>query len=238
MVLVGHSGAGKTSLSGDAAGRHRDDSAGRQRHRRQPRSATTTPPSTRQQRSVSLALAPLISGEVKVNLIDTPGYADFVGELRAGLRAADAALFVVSACDPIDGATRMLWHECAAVDMPRAIVVTKLDQPRADFRATLAACQEVFGDGVLRARRAGARAALIGSADAAGEDRGTRGGKRSALIEGIIAESEDETLMDSYLGGTPWTQDAAWPTWRRPSRAVPSSRCSPVGRSRARRRPN
>ena len=86
---------------------------------------------------------------VKVNLLDTPGYADFVGDLRAGLRAADAALFVVSAVDGVDGATRMLWEECAAVGMPRAVVVTKLDKDRADFDEAVAVCQRVFGDGVL-----------------------------------------------------------------------------------------
>ena len=86
---------------------------------------------------------------VKINLLDTPGYADFVGELRAGLRAADAALFVVSAVDGVDAATAALWEECAAVGMPRAVVVTRLDHPRADFDETVAVCQRVFGDGVL-----------------------------------------------------------------------------------------
>ena len=69
----------------------------------------------RQQRSVGLALAPLLHDGIKVNLIDTPGYADFVGELRAGLRAADAALFVISAADGMDMATAALWEECASV---------------------------------------------------------------------------------------------------------------------------
>jgi elongation factor G len=198
VVLVGHSGAGKTSLTemllatAGAIPRAGSVTAG-----------TTVsdfdPAESRQQRSVSLALAPLVSGEVKINLIDTPGYADFVGELRAGLRAADAALFVVSAVDPIDGATRMLWHECAAVEMPRVIVVTKLDQPRADFAATVTACQDAFGAGVLPLYMPEGN----GLADLLHTEAPEHEAERGALIEGIIAESEDETLMDSYLGGTP-----------------------------------
>jgi elongation factor G len=200
VVLVGHSGAGKTCLVEallTASGTI-------------PRAGSITAGSTvcdhdpaeqRQQRSVSLALAPLVSGEVKINLIDTPGYADFVGELRAGLRAADAALFVVSALDEIDGATRLLWRECGAVNMPRAIVITKLDQPRADFRATVGSCQEAFGGGVLPLYMPADDETLVGllSADA---DRPEWADERAALIEGIIAESEDETLMDNYLAGS------------------------------------
>ena len=98
---------------------------------------------------MSLSLAPVDFAGTKVNLIDTPGYADFVGDLRAGLRAADAALFVLSAVDGVDAATMLLWEECATVGMPRAVVVTKLDKDRADFDETVAVCQRVFGDGVL-----------------------------------------------------------------------------------------
>ena len=104
----------------------------------------------RQQRSVSLALAPFEHDGIKVNLLDTPGYADFVGDLRAGLRAADAALFVVSAADGIDGATRLLWEECAAVGMPRAVVDHQARPGRAPTSTRrVAVCQRVFGDGVL-----------------------------------------------------------------------------------------
>ncbi len=220
VVLVGHSGAGKTSLveallaatgTVTRAGRVEDGT-------------TVTDfdeAEHRQQRSISLALAPLVHGGVKVNLLDTPGYADFVGDLRAGLRAADAALFVVSAVDGVDGGTRMLWEECASVGMPRAVVVTKLDKDRADFDEAVAICQRVFGDGVLplylpMAADDGTAAGLIGllSRTVADYSGGTRVERepdpqhvplidtaRNALIEGIIAESEDETLMERYLGG-------------------------------------
>ncbi len=100
-------------------------------------------------RSISLAVAPLVHDGIKVNLVDTPGYTDFVGELRAGLRAADCALFVVAANEGVDDATRTLWRECADVGMPRAVVVTKLDQARADYDGMLRAAQEAFGDKVM-----------------------------------------------------------------------------------------
>ena len=84
-------------------------------------------------RTTTLTAASFTSGAVTLNLLDTPGYPDFVGDLRAGLRAADAAIFVVSGADDIDRPVSLLWRECAAVGMPRAVVVTHLDQPRADF---------------------------------------------------------------------------------------------------------
>src|SRR6201999_2899103 len=102
-----------------------------------------------QKRSVGLALAPLSHNGVKVNLIDTPGYADFVGELRAGLRAADCALFVIAANEEIDEPTKSLWMECAGVGMPRAVVITKLDHARANYDNALDAAQQAFGDKVL-----------------------------------------------------------------------------------------
>jgi elongation factor G len=220
VVLVGHTGAGKTTLveallvatgTLNRPGRVEDGTT----------VSDFDEAEQRQQRSVSLALAPLEWDGVKVNLLDTPGYADFVGDLRAGLRAADAALFVVSAVDGVDGSTRMLWEECAAVGMPRAVVVTRLDHHRADFDETVAICQRVFGDGVLPAYLPlagddGAPAGLIGLLsqrvyDYSSGQRVERDpdpehlplieNARNALIEGIIAESEDESLMDRYLGG-------------------------------------
>jgi len=147
-------------------------------------------------RSISLAVAPVVHGDTKVNLVDTPGYADFVGELRAGLRAADCALFVIAANDGVDEGTRQLWRECDEVGMPRAVVITKLDHARADFDGVLLAAQDAFGDKVLPVylpQGDGVIGLITG--DVQDDER------RGQLIEGVIEESEDESLMDRYLGG-------------------------------------
>jgi elongation factor G len=222
VVLVGHSGAGKTTLveallavseTISRAGSVTDGTT----------VSDYDPAAVRQQRSVSLACAPLVHNGVKVNLLDSPGYADFVGELRAGLRAADAALFVVSAVDGMDAATAALWEECATVGMPRAVVVARLDHQRADFDETIALCQRVFGDNVLplylplHGDDGTSVVGLIGLVSqrvydySGGYPPGSREPDpehltgieeaRNELLEGIIAESEDETLMDRYLSG-------------------------------------
>src|ERR1700683_3237898 len=146
-VLVGHSGAGKTTLTEALL-----VSTGTIQRAGRVEEGTTVSDfdevEVRQQRSVNLTLAPLMYGGVKVNLLDTPGYADFTGDLRAGLRAADAALFTVSAAAGGGGLTKILWDECAAVGTPRAVVITKIDHQRGDFEEALAACRDAFGDSV------------------------------------------------------------------------------------------
>ncbi|MGA5080023.1 elongation factor G-like protein EF-G2 [Streptomyces griseoincarnatus] len=229
VVLVGHSGSGKTTLvealaltagAVNRAGRVEDGGT----------VSDYDEIEHRQQRSVQLSLVPAEWNGIKVNLLDTPGYADFVGELRAGLRAADAALFVVSAADGVDGSTRMVWDECAAVGMPRAIVITHLEAARADFEEMTRVCAETFGgddpDAVLplylplRGPEGpdGHRpvTGLIGlltrklfdyssgervANEPVGDQVPLIEEARGRLIEGIISESEDETLMDRYLGG-------------------------------------
>jgi elongation factor G len=227
VVLVGHAAAGKTTLvEAMLAGTGALGRAGRVED------GTTVCDHEEIEhklgRSVSLTVASVAVEGVKVNFIDTPGHADFVGEVRAGLRAADAALFVVSAVDGLDGITRMLWEECAAVGMPRAVVVTHLDQQRGDFDEAVAICRRVFGDGVqplylpLLADDE-SPAGLIGllSQRVFDSSSGTRVERaadpehleltqdaRQALVEGIIQESEDDTLLERWLDG----EDVAFDT--------------------------
>ncbi|MFE4198498.1 elongation factor G-like protein EF-G2 [Paenarthrobacter sp. NPDC056912] len=206
VALVGHSGSGKSLLveallaATGAIARMGSISDGTT-------VSDSDPSAIHQQRSVTLSVAPILVGDIKVNLIDTPGYTDFTGELRAGLRAADAALFVVSAIEGIDGATIALWGECEKIRMPRAVVVSKLDHPRADFNAAVSRCREAFGESVLPLYLPAGDASdshlvdlldVTAQSDAAGTEFDDA---RGSLLEGIIAESEDETLMDRYLGG-------------------------------------
>ncbi len=205
VVLVGPGGAGKSTLFEHLIGA---------------RVPGRRPPEGQLQRSVGLSVAAVESNGLTVNLIDTPGFPDFVGELRAGLRGADAAIFVISAADGIDGATALLWHELAAVGMPRAIAVSKLELPRSDYDDTVATCQRVFGDalplylplhdaarcvvgtmGLLSQQvfdgSVGARATRAPT----GEEAASIELHRGSLIEAIIQESEDDTLLDRYVEG-------------------------------------
>jgi len=195
VVLVGPAGSGKTTLVETLL-----VSAGVLNRPGSTADGTTVcdfdEAEQRQQRSVGLALAPLVHGGVKVNLLDAPGYADFVGELRAGLRAADCAMFVVAANEGIDEPTRAVWRECTEVSMPRVVVITKLDHARADYDGVVRQAQEAFGDKVLPVfLREGDRLVGLITGDHEHEEQ------RGVLIEGVIEESEDETLMERYVGG-------------------------------------
>ncbi|OXM43924.1 elongation factor G-like protein EF-G2 [Amycolatopsis alba] len=221
VVLVGPSGSGKTTLAEALLA-----ASGTVTRAGSVVEGTTVcdhdPAAVRQQRSVGLSVAPVLHQDHKINLIDTPGYADFVGELRAGLRAADAALFVVCAAEGVDAATVAVWEECAAVGMPRAVVVSRLDHHRADLEGEIAACQAAFGSGVLPLYLP-ARDGLVGLitrryfdyskgfppeiGEPDGDDLARMTEARNELIEGVIAESEDESLMDRYLSGEEIPED-------------------------------
>ena len=95
--------------------------------------------------SLGLAVASFQQNGVRVNLVDTPGYADFVGDAKAALRAVDLAVFVVSAVDGVEVQTELLWEAAEEEGIARAVFINKLDRDRASFSRTLEQLIEVFG---------------------------------------------------------------------------------------------
>ncbi len=224
VVLIGPTGSGKTSLVESLI-----YAAGASTRIGNVEDGTTIsdfdPISIKQHRSVGLAVATISWQGLVINLIDTPGYEDFMADLRAGLRAADAALFVIGSTDGVDAATRHLWDECEAAGMPRGIVVTKLDNERGDFEETVAVCQRIFAGGgavlPLHLPIHANNGSPIGFIDLLTTTihewtTGSRAERecerehgdlielaRGDLIEAIITESEDENLMDRFVAGEP-----------------------------------
>ena len=87
-------------------------------------------------------------GEVKLNIIDTPGYADFFGEVRAACSVVDLVVVVVSAVEGVEAQTEAAWALAAELGLPRLVFVNKLDRDQASFDRTLAALRERFGAGI------------------------------------------------------------------------------------------
>jgi elongation factor G len=98
--------------------------------------------------SVSLSVAPVEWKGTKINVLDAPGTADFVGDLRSAIRAADAVIVIVSAVDGVEVQTEYAWELAVDEGLPRAIFVNKLDRERADFQQTLDQLVASFGNQV------------------------------------------------------------------------------------------
>ena len=220
VLVVGHGGAGKTSLveallfatgAINRVGRVEDGT-------------TVTdfePEENRKHISASLAVAPVEHEGYKVNLLDAPGYADFIGDVRTALPAADAVLFVVSAVDGVETQTEVVWTMAEELGLPRAFFINKLDRERASFQQTLESIQATFGKGcpplylpMGEEHELGGLVGLLSNRAFQYDDGGARTegevpaelaaeaeDLRSQLIETVIQESEDEELMDRYLGG-------------------------------------
>jgi elongation factor G len=207
VVLVGPQGTGKSALLEQLT-------SGQLGHVKDAEEATT-----------ALGVASTVHEETGtvVTVVDTPGRPDFVGDVRAGLRAADAVVFVVAAGSGIDEATRMLWRECDAVGVPRLVAVTQLELARADFDSVVAQCRRVFGTAVplsvpvVEGQELRGIVELLdetmGDPDGTArpltqEERAGVEGQRAELVEAIIETSEDETLLDRYLSGEDLDRDS------------------------------
>jgi len=147
VLLVGHGGSGKTTLleamlfASGATTRMGTVEDGNT-------VSDHDPDEQRRGISVSLAMAPVEWKDMKINVLDAPGTADFVGDLRSAIRAADAVIVVVSAVDGVEVQTEYAWELAVEEGLPRAIFVNKLDRERADFQSTLDQLVSSFGNQV------------------------------------------------------------------------------------------
>lgn len=178
----------------------------------------------RRKLSINLALAPFVHKGVKVNIIDTPGYADFIGDAIAGIEAAEMALFVIDAVAGPQVQTERLWHIASDMGIAKAIFISRMDKDNADFAEALSAIESKFG------HRVGAVQIPIGQASdfygvidvirmKAYHHEGDKEeiteipaeyveraeAARDKLCE-LVAEADDE-LMEKYLEGNRLSQE-------------------------------
>ncbi len=223
VVLVGHGGAGKTSLAEAMlfmAGQTKRLGSVDDGHS----TLDYDPEEIKRKMTVNLALAPVEHNGVKINIIDTPGYADFVGDAIAGMEAAEMALFVVDAVSGPQVQTIRLWKYAGAMGIARAIFINRMDKEHANFEGAMAALTKAFG------HRVGAVQLPIGSEhdfrgvvdiirmkayhhegdaeqvmDIPSDMVDTAESAREKLCE-LVAEADDE-LMEKYLEGERLTQE-------------------------------
>ena len=217
VALVGHGGSGKTTLA--EALLHKAGAITRMGRVEDGTTVTDFDPEEQKRTlSLSLALAPFEWKDHKVNLIDCPGYADFIGDVHAALRVADLAIFVVSAVEGVEVQTQASWKIASALGVPRMVFVNKLDRERASFERTLDQLREKFGAGIAPLELPiGEEAGFRGVADLLTDtaylyDGGsvTHGEVpedlaelehqvHDNLVEGIVVADDD--LLERYLGG-------------------------------------
>ncbi len=221
VAILGHAGSGKTTLvdaicfaagSSNRKGRVEDGTA----------LTMTTPEETAQGMSMQVAVAHAVWDGVKLNLLDTPGYMDFVGEATAGVRVADAALFTVSAVSGVEVGTEMTWELADARDLPRMVFVSMMDKPHADFARVVDQIRERLTSSVVPVWiPIGAGEAFEGAVDlatrtalvhrpgsTAGEyDEGEVPEELADEVERLATElletvaTTDEDLLERYLEG-------------------------------------
>jgi len=148
LVLLSHSGAGKTSASEAVL-----FTAGAITRLGKVEDGATTsdydPDEVKRQISISLSLLPCQWKGAKINLIDTPGYSDFVGEVKAAMRVSEGAIIMVCAASGVEVGTEQVWSYCEQADLPRLIFINKMDRENADFYRTVEQIQSRFGSRCL-----------------------------------------------------------------------------------------
>ncbi|MEG2120376.1 MAG: GTP-binding protein, partial [Pseudoflavonifractor sp.] len=147
ICLLGHGGNGKTSLAEsmlyltggtDRLGKIADGNT----------VCDYDPEETRRQISISTAVAPVEFNGCKINVLDTPGYFDFSGEVMEALQVADAAVIVCSAKGGMSVGAEKAWKYCEKRHLPRLLYISKTDEDNADYNAAFATLRERFGKNI------------------------------------------------------------------------------------------
>ncbi|HUP84956.1 MAG TPA: elongation factor G [Acidimicrobiales bacterium] len=219
VALVGHGGSGKTTLAEALL-----FTSGALNRQGRVEDGTSTcdfdPEEIKRRISVATSLAVFEHEGHKINLLDCPGYADFLPEVAAALQVADLAVFVVSAVEGVEVQTEIVWRMADRLGIPRMIFVNKEDRERADFERVLAQLQDAFGRGVAPLELPiGEEGAFHGVADLLtdtaivyDDEQGHHHDEpipaelvdhehevHDALVEGIV--EADDALMERYLEG-------------------------------------
>jgi elongation factor G len=211
VALIGHSSSGKTSLAeallfntGATTRLGRVDDGNTV--------SDFDPEEQRRKISISTSVVPCEWNDYKINIIDTPGYIDFVGEVKGALRVADVAVILVDAVAGIEVGTELVWQYCDELDLPRMIYINKMDRENADFDRVLDQLREHYGKKIAALQvPIGKEAAFKGEVNVVsrkaffGKDVGEIPAelqdaveeRRAQLVE-IAAESDDK-LIEKYF---------------------------------------
>lgn len=221
VVLLSHSGAGKTSASEAMM-----FAAGAIKRLGKVEDGSTTsdydPDELKRQISISLSLLPGEWKGAKLNLIDTPGYSDFVGEVKAAMRVSEGAVIMVCAASGVEVGTEQVWGYCEQAELPRLIFINKMDRENADFNKVMGQIQDHFGAKCLPLQLPiGAQNSFEGIVNLltmkaySGTDakeaevpealQSQAGSFREKLIE-AVAEVDDK-LIEKYLEGQELSQE-------------------------------
>ncbi len=206
VVLLSHGGAGKTMLaesmlfaSGviNRLGKTDDGNT----------TSDYEPEEQKRTTSVQTSVLPCPWKGRKINVLDTPGYADYRGEVSSAIRVAESAVIVVDATSGVEVGTLQMWWMADELELPRAVFVNKMDRENVSYESTLNALTEVFGRKCLAVQLpVGAEASFSGVVSLLGDGSGVADEMRDAydelrekLLE-TIAEADDELMM-KYLEG-------------------------------------
>ena len=175
--------------------------------------------------SINTTVIPIVWGDTKINILDTPGYFDFVGEVEEAVSAADAAIIVVSGKAGIEVGTKKAWELCETYKLPRMVFVTDMDIDEASYRQVVEDLQQLYGKRIapfhLPIRENGQFVGYVNVLQQRAKrwkDNGevekvevpeyskeNLGICREALMEAVAETSEE--FMDRYFGGEEFSED-------------------------------